>query len=360
MKILIPVFGFAASGGGRVLSELANQWILSGHEVTFISFADSDKPYFPTNANIIWINYKEIQMDSNNLNHKNYPLRYFFIRNSLKRAIDKFGNDFDIVLATHSFTARPVYLSSIKAKKFYYIQAHETEYYSVGGIKHIFYKIAAKASYGYNLLRIVNSELYLNYKEIKANMFVYPGMDLKKYYPKKTTVYQNKEKLIIGCIGRIQKIKGTQLVLDAFNILKNQNVNIELHIAFGNKEYANIEGIKIITPKSDDELADFYRSVDVIVAPMTVQLGAIHYPVLEAFACGTSVITTGYSKADEINSYIVKINDVNSIVESINMIMKDPETAQKKAELAKEVLPDFAWDVVSNKMLSYFEKSLNN
>ena len=30
MKIAIPIFGFAASGGGRVLSELANQWISMG------------------------------------------------------------------------------------------------------------------------------------------------------------------------------------------------------------------------------------------------------------------------------------------------------------------------------------------
>lgn len=354
MKILIPVFGFGFSGGARVLSELANHWISSGNKVTFICFADSAKPYFPTKANIIWIDYNGTQMFSNTLKTRNYPLKYFFIRDSLKNAINNYGNDFDIVLATHSFTALPVYLSNIKAKKFYYIQAHETEYYSVGGIKHFFYKIAAKRSYGYDLNRIVNCELYLNYKEIKANKFVYPGIDLNIFYSKKNISDEKKEKFIIGCIGRIEKTKGSKFVLDAFNILKKQNLNLELHIAFGNMKVANIEGVKIVTPKNDNELADFYRSVDVLVAPGTVQIGAIHYPVLEAFACGTSVVTTGYSKADKFNSYIVPINDVNSIVDSIKLIINDPETANIKAELAKKVVKDFTWETVSNKMINYF------
>jgi UDP-N-acetylglucosamine:LPS N-acetylglucosamine transferase len=188
MKITIPIFGFAASGGGRVLSELANKWMLLGNSVTFICFADSINPYFPTNANIIWIDYSGHKVKKNNLKIKNYPLRYFFIRKYLKKAIENFGADSDIILATHSFTALPVSLAKVKGKKFYYIQAHETEYYAVGGFKHVLYKLAAKASYKYNLHRIVNCELYLDYKEIKADMFVYPGIDLTTYYSKQTQI----------------------------------------------------------------------------------------------------------------------------------------------------------------------------
>ena len=55
-KILIPVCGFGKSGGYRVLSELANNWINKGHEVAFICFYVSDLPYYPVQADIIWLN----------------------------------------------------------------------------------------------------------------------------------------------------------------------------------------------------------------------------------------------------------------------------------------------------------------
>lgn len=358
MKIAIPIFGFAASGGGRVLSELANQWISMGHEVTFISFGDSISPYFPTQANIIWVDYKLNKITSNNLKKKNYPYRYFFIRHKLTEAIEKFASNCDIILATHCFTALPVSLAKVKAKKFYYIQAHETEYYSKGGLKHWFYKQAAKSSYKYNLKRIVNCELYLDYKEIQADMFVYPGIDLDIYFPKKSRIENTDQKLILGCIGRVQKIKGTHLVLEAFRTLRQKYGQIELHIAFGNKDLADEEGIKILQPNGDKELAQFYRSVDVIIAPGTVQLGAIHYPVLEAFASGTSVITTGYSKANSTNSYIVPINDSKSIAKTVEEIIKSPVKANKKAEIAKTIPLNFEWSKVSIKMLNYFKNSI--
>ena len=86
MKIAIPIFGFSASGGGRVLSELANQWILMGHDVTFITFGDTILPYFPTQADIIWVDYKLNQIPNNNLKRINYPYRIFsFDINSLRQ-----------------------------------------------------------------------------------------------------------------------------------------------------------------------------------------------------------------------------------------------------------------------------------
>lgn len=355
MRILIPVFGFAASGGGRVLSEFATRIKAKGHEVSFLSFGDSISPYFPTKADIIWVNYNGVQIGTNNLKRINFPLKYFFIRRRFRKIIEKFGSKFDVVLATHSLTALPVFKAKITARKFYYIQAYETEYYEEHYFKHMLYKIAVNASYKLDLKRIVNSELYLDYKGIKAERYVYPGLDPDIFYPKAKS--SNNDKLFkMGCIGRIEKVKGTHLVLEALQILRMEYADIELHIAFGSEELAAIPGIKICKPKNDVELGDFYRSVDVVIAPGTVQLGAVHYPVLEAFACGTPVITTGYSHADENNSYIVPINNVHAIVKAVTNIKHNPEEASSKAELAKEVIPPFLWDIVTCKLISCLEE----
>ena len=355
MKIVIPLLEFGKGGGHRVLIKLANEWVKLGHEVTYITFEYSALPNFPYKAQIIWIDFFGKRVASNKINCKRIPYQYFYTRYSLLKAINKYAKDADILLANHSLTAFPVYKSSVKARKFYYVQAYEPEYYSNLGLKSLIYKRPSQASYIYNLNTIVNCELYLNYKEIKTNMFVYPGIDLENFYSKDFSSYKIKEKWILGCVGRVEKFKGTQYVIDAFLKLKKQHNDIELHIAFGDNNLAEVEGIRIVYPKDDAELADFYRSVDIIIAPGTVQLGAIHYPVLEAFACGTSVINTGYSKADITNSYIIPINDSDSIVNQVKSIMKDTEQAKSKIVAAKMVLPKFEWKEVAAKMLYYFK-----
>ena len=59
-------------------------------------------------------------------------------------------------------------------------------------------------------------------------------------------------------------------------------------------------------PNCDSELADYYRSIDILIAPSFLQLGAYHYPVIEALACGTAVITAGYLPGNKYNSWILK------------------------------------------------------
>ena len=99
MKILIPLTtGFGPQGGWRVLSQLANQWILQGHSVTFLVQKSSNLPYFPTQATILWFDNKGNIHKINDLNYKIPFGRYFGISYALIRALKKLN--YDIVLAT--------------------------------------------------------------------------------------------------------------------------------------------------------------------------------------------------------------------------------------------------------------------
>ncbi|NZA40384.1 hypothetical protein [Eubacterium callanderi] len=60
MKILIPILHFSKSGGMRVLTEIANYLIKRNYQVYFVTHVSSDKPYFPTNAKVIYVNSKGI------------------------------------------------------------------------------------------------------------------------------------------------------------------------------------------------------------------------------------------------------------------------------------------------------------
>lgn len=86
------------------------------------------------------------------------------------RALVKLKNKYDLILANHSLTTYPVFLSGkSKSIKVYYIQAYEPEYYSLNkGIKNKILQLLSKLSYKLPLKQIVNAEVYLKYKEINA------------------------------------------------------------------------------------------------------------------------------------------------------------------------------------------------
>ena len=345
MKILIPLTSFGPQGGFRVLSELANHWIDAGHDVEFLAYQRSNYPNFPTTAKILWYN-NEGEIYSENYQQLQAPIfKLFTVLSALRRAINK--QQYDVILATQCFTSFPVAFSKKCDKKYYYIQAYEPDYYPGKNLLSFVLKLLSKTSYKLNLKKIVNSPLYFNYKEIKADKFVYPGLDLKKFRP---MLKPDKDIFIIGCIGRLEPYKGTAYVVEAYQKLRaNSKINVELHIAFGDTSLEKIEGIKIIKIKNDDELAKYYNSVHVIVAPGTYQLGAVHYPVIEAMACKTPVVTTGYLPADDNNAWIVPIKDSDAIKAAIEDIITAPEYLNEKIENGFKQIQEFSWDIVSKK-----------
>lgn len=354
MKIIIPLavnFGF--QGGFRVLSNLANSWIDSGHDVNFLVYQKFVSTYFPTQANILkydsvgnLINENESKKDSNYLG--TLQLRW-----AMKKALNKLSAD--IVLATQCYSAGPVFKSVIDAKKFYYIQAYEPEFYNDFSLKNIIYKYIAKKSYSYPLEKIVNSQMYFNYKEIKADKVVLPGLDFELFFPKKDS-FTSKSKYIIGTIGRLEKIKGTQYILDAFIKLREKfQDKIELIIAFGDDSWNQLDGVKVIKPNGDSELGEYYRSIDVYICAGTFQLEAVHYPVIEAMASKTPVISTGYYPTNEDNSLLIETKSSMAIVNAVEEIINDPDETENRANRALLSIEEFRWDFVSKKMLDYFK-----
>lgn len=355
MKILIPVLSFGRQGGYKVLSKLADEFIKKGHEVTFITSANSPTNYYDTQARIIWV--------SNNgdfLNHPSttQPRSLLYTIRCLLRALNKI-EDYDIVLANQSLTTIPIYLSKIKAKRFYYIQADEPLHYkNMIGIKAFILTYLSRLSYYLPFSKIVNTPLYLNHKYIRSNYLSLPGMNLAKYTPKKN--YQQKpvsRPWRIGTIARKEAFKGTGYVMDAFKELKRYYPEIELHLAFAEQEMQSIiNGVYVCFPDGEEKLSEYYKYIDIYVCAGTIEFGAVHYPVIESMACGTTVVTTPYYPATVDNSWIIGAKSVQNIVSAIKSIIEASE--MEINERKKQALTDiqiFSWDNVSNKMLEAFE-----
>lgn len=358
MRILIPlVSSFGKPGGWRVISELANSWINDGHEVYFLAPDDTD-PYFPTSAEILYYDYSGRIVSKEEIQKKRKTfIGPFENRRVLRKAIEAFPKDVDVLLATHNFTALPVSKAKLNTKKFYYIQAYEPEYYEKGPIWYKIYEKTARRSYHLqNLIKIVNADMYKDFKEIKTDKVVYPGINTELFSPSKNKM--SSQKLVLGTIGRTEVYKGTSYILEAFRRLRDMyGDKVELHIAFGDADWAKIEGVKMFFPEDDAALADYYRTLDVYLCAGLVQLDAIHYPVLESMATKVPLITTGYYPSHEENCYLVPVKNVDALVSAVEKIITHPEEAHRKAEIAYSKVHEFSWKNISGKMLEYFMKA---
>jgi glycosyltransferase involved in cell wall biosynthesis len=355
MQIVIPVTGFGRQGGYRVLSNLANEWIRLGHTVCFLSPQESSAPYFPTAAEIIWLDRSGKRVsDSERIT----PPGRLRLSNALRRlvaGIHNYARNADVVLANHSFTAWPVFLARIKARKIYYVQAYEPEYYSLlRGLNMPALQAMSYLSYRLPLKQIVNAPVYLGHKAIRAHASVPPGIDFALFYPKRKSEEPHWP-LTIGCIGRAEVFKGTQYVYEAYRILSQRGVKVRLRVAFGSVADEVDPNIHVVVPQNDQELGEYYRSLDILVAPGTVQLGAAHYPVMEAMACGVTVVTTGYLPASNRNSWIVPVRDACAIATAITEIMENPEEQIYRAAQAVTAIQPFTWNAAAVSMLHEFK-----
>lgn len=363
MKILVPIIGFGAAGGYRVLSELANHWQDAGHIVDFLVDSRSPDPYFPTRVGII-----RFDTTGRILPAGSEPSGVSFVGRGnaysiycgMWRALQRIGHNYNVILANHSLTTFPVSLARTgAARKFYYVQAYEPEYYALAkGIKSRVLQLLSRASYTLPLVQVANAPIYIDHPAIHAAQWIPPGVDPSVFYRRSSApVFAPNEPWTIGVIGRHEPAKGTRYALEAFLELARTDPYVRLKVAFGNlPDGWRHERAEVVIPRSDAELADYYRSVDVLLAPGTVQLGAVHYPVLESMACGTPVITTGYLPANRENSWIVPIHDSRSIVEAARDIYRMPnEQLKSKLDDANSAVDAFFWPVVAQQFLDTFK-----
>ncbi len=363
MKILIPVIGFGAAGGYRVLSELANQWQSDGHLVDFLVDERSAEPYFPTQAGIRRF-AKNGRVSDEITPGKGGGFsssgNAFSIYRGMWSALKNIGAGYDVILANHSLTAIPVALARVgAAKKFYYVQAYEPEYYALEkGKKPLVLKWLSILSYKLPLRQIANAPIYIGYHGVRAKHWIPPGVDEKIFYRRAfPPLFGPMQPWTLGVIGRREPSKGTRYVLNAFEELARIDPYVRLKVAFGNlPEGWHHDRVEVVIPRNDGELAEYYRSVDILIAPGTVQLGACHYPVLEAMACGTPVVTTGYLPADNDNSWIVPVADSTAItVAALSIKAMRPDALQRKLDAANNSISVFAWRRISKQFIELFK-----
>lgn len=347
-SIVIPILGFTASGGNRVLSNLADHWIGMGLNVDFLVQNES-KPYFPTMARIF--NCTKGKLKSRNFGGLMQKIDVVTNIFCLAKELRKAAGTYDLVVASHSFTAIACYLSGCTAKTIYYIQAYDPEVLQKkSSLSSWFAARIAQMSYILCQNHIVNSSHYLNYKQVNASYVVPPGVDLNTFIAKENPGEIGGEVIKVGMIGRRELYK-VRPVLEAYRSLRSVQQNTKLFIAFGNLEPAMLDGLgdfEMIFPQNDLELAAFYRSCHIFLALSEFTFGA-YYPALEALASGTSLVSNGFDNVTSENSWIIESTaDTNRI---FRHLLSQSIQRTDKARRGVQDISELSWDIVAPSFL---------
>lgn len=341
MKLIIPILVFGRAGGYRVLSKLADELLKNGHDVTFITSQYSAPAYYPTHAKIIIAESP----------FSNIPvIRVVFGLFAIWRKI--LSMESGHVLANHNITAYIAFMLPRSFKKIYYIQAYEVNFSSRWPRK-----LLAYFSYSLPLKKIVNSKNLLP-KEFPNTYSVVPaGIDLE-LFSRNPKTYNKSRQIKIGCIGRIERHKGTAEIIEAFSkIAKKYDaaLNIAIHTPPVPEEIKHL--VNEFKISSDKELSEFYDKNDIIVATGLIENGAFHYPCAEGMASGKIIISNyapliGNPPFDFSSPLTLSNVTADEIFKSLTHAINMTESAQlSEIKKNKEIISSYSWDIIGKKFI---------
>lgn len=317
----------------------------------------------------------------------NTPIRlnlFFELNNILKK------DRFDVI---QSFTPVPYFvdiasLSSRRYKIPFFVSYNTFSLYRKGNLiinsivffyKKILERITlTKAEriifYNKNLSRALeNGELLSEYTD--KIVFVNPGIDSKIFKPAKRA---NENYIIyIGALNRWQSWKGVSYLLESIKILKDRGEKIVLKIVgpsdlFNHRSvssyYADLvrkigieDCVEFCGFTNDKKIVDFLQNSYFLALPSYFNAELMPFVILEAFACGKSVISTTsggipYIVDNKIDGLLVSPRNSIQLADKISYLIDNKEIRKKMGISARNKVKSFSWQRTADEVLDIYEK----
>ncbi len=205
---------------------------------------------------------------------------------------------------------------------------------------------------------------------------VSPGVDLKVFKPafrdrSRQEMGVERQRFHVVFAGRLQRLKGPHVLVKAAALLRTERPDIDLQLTFlgarsGNDKYdlgnlVNDAGLasiaSVLPPVGPEQLADWYRSADVVAVPSSSE--SFGLVALEAQACGTPIIATnvgGLPRAvsDGRTGLLVEGRSARVWADALASLFDFSDTRADMGRAASVYAESFGWeDTAAQTILSY-------
>ena len=172
-------------------------------------------------------------------------------------------------------------------------------------------------------------------------------------------------------VGRLDALKGVDLLVDAFATLVERGVDAELQIVGGGTadEFRRVlsriselrlsERVKMPGVLSQTELPAVYSAADCIVAPSFHETFGL--AVLEAASCGTPAVVADVDGLRSIvvegeTGYLISERDPNLYADKIVVIVQDDDLRNKMSDAARKRAEQLSWDATVDQLIDIYNR----
>ncbi|MGQ9678478.1 MAG: glycosyltransferase family 4 protein [bacterium] len=199
------------------------------------------------------------------------------------------------------------------------------------------------------------------------------GIDLNHFHPTDYRQRQNRDPTILF-LGRLDKRKGIDVLLQALPLIKKSIPNIRLTVVgtgvmeqrchqliqhLGLSQVVQMHG-----PVHHKDIPLYYQNCDVYCSPA---LGGETQGVvlLEALACGIPVVASDIPGYDEtikngVDGILFPPGDIKALSESLIQLISNDELKNKLIRNGLEKVKHYAWPVITQKTLNYYFELVKN
>ena len=351
MKIVCVIGGFVFGGAERVMTNLANN-LSSRHSVTFIALNSISKPAYEISERVRIIN---------GLSYSNKLDAIIKLRNMILESKP------DIVLSFITHVNISVLLALIGTKIPVVISERNDPSKSATALRKILRTILYPRASGI-VFQTEEAQKYYSNKIQKNSKVIANPIFVSEANINYRSLNRNNE---IVCVGRLEPQKNYLLMLQAIEKIHNEFPEIKLKIFGEGKERSKLEQY-IIEHSLKDYVTLCGQSNNVHVEirdsrlfVMTSNHEGMPNALMEAMALGLCCVCTdcpvGGPRAlisNNVNGLLIKVGDVNELVENIRYVLLNPEIANKMGDNARAILdklnPDYVYKQWENYLFNCY------
>ena len=332
----------AMSGGIKVMAIYAKMLAELGHRVVVVS-----PPVVPISLkqklklllkHQVWPVRKSStsHLDGLGLDHR--------VLSTNRPVADQDVPDADIVIATWWETAEWVHaLNASKGAKIYFIQGHE--------VFDFVPKERCRATYRLPLQKVVIAKWLAElmrdeYGDADVDL-VSNSVDHQQFF---AAPRSKQARPTLGFLYHKASLKGVDVTLSTVAVLREQYPNLRV-LCFGSHAPDSLatlaDYIEFEQLPAQDNIRDIYAQCDVWVTASRCE--GFNLPAMEAMACRTPVVSTKTGWPEEaicngVNGYLVEVDDVAGLVESVSRVLDVDDAAWREmSQAAFLTVADSSW-----------------
>lgn len=209
---------------------------------------------------------------------------------------------------------------------------------------------------------------------------IYNGVNLEQFFPDPSSGRARKRALgiehdrVVLYVGRVCRQKGTDILIEAYRLLKQQVSDVRLVVAgpagqFGNavqtgltRRISEVGGL-YLGPVQEKDLAATYNLCDVFVMP-TRSVEMFGMAALEAQACSKPVVCSQHGGLPEVVSpqsgLFFPVGNEEALADTLSQLFQNADLYRSKAEAARPNALRFAWPRITDDLENIYRAAAGN